>query len=100
MEPSVILLSLSFHSFAIFLHPVQILGTTQGIAIVENLIEHVAKARQEDPLEFRLKNLNTTGASEASAMHKIIDEVRRSSEFDKRLNEVRTTKHRYWMRIS
>lgn len=64
-------------------------GTTQGIAIIENLIEHLAKFRQEDPLEFRLKNLNTSGNEEANSMRKIIDEVRRSSEFDKRLGEVK-----------
>jgi xanthine dehydrogenase/oxidase len=64
-------------------------GTTQGIAIIEFLIEHLAKTRQEDPLEFRLKNLNTSGNEEANSMRKIIDEVRRSSEFDKRLGEVK-----------
>ena len=63
-------------------------GTTQGIAIIENLIEHLAKIRQEDPLEFRLKNLNTNGNDEANSMRKIIDEGRRSSDFDKRLCEV------------
>lgn len=64
------------------------LGTTQGIAIIENLIEHIAKVRNEDPLEFRLKNLNSSDSNEVSAMRKIIDEVRCTSEFDKRVQEV------------
>lgn len=64
-------------------------GTTQGIAIIENLIEHLAKSRQEDPFEFRMKNLNTVGSNEISPMRKIIDEVRQSSEYENRLNEVR-----------
>lgn len=64
-------------------------GTTQGIAIIENLIEHLAKIRKEDPLEFRLKNLNISGNDEANSMRKIIDELRRSSNFDKRLGEIK-----------
>ncbi len=51
-------------------------------------MEHLAKVRQEDPLEFRLKNLDSRGNDEASSMRKIIDEVRLSSDYDKRLNEV------------
>lgn len=51
-------------------------------------MEHLAKIRKEDPLEFRLKNLNISGNDEANSMRKIIDELRRSSNFDKRLGEV------------
>lgn len=70
------------------------LGSTQGIAIIENLMEHLAKACQEDPLEFRLKNLNASGTDEAKALRKIIDEVRQSSDFDRRLAEV--SKNKVW----
>ena len=62
-------------------------GTTQGIAIVENLMEHLAKACNEDPLTFRLKNL-TNQSDEANAMRNIISEVRRSSEYDQRVEQV------------
>jgi xanthine dehydrogenase/oxidase len=62
-------------------------GTTQGIAIVENLMEHLAKACNEDPLAFRLKNL-TNQSDEADAMRNIISEVRRSSEYDQRVEQV------------
>lgn len=71
------------------------LGTTQGIAIIENLIEHIAKIRKEDPLEFRLKNLNSSDSNEVSSMRKIIDEVRRTSDFDKRVQEV--TDNSIWL---
>ena len=36
-------------------------GTTQGHAIIENLMEHMASKLGEDPIEFRLKNMLKEG---------------------------------------
>jgi hypothetical protein len=51
-------------------------------------MEHIAKARNEDPLEFRLKNLKSTNSEDIDPMRKIIDELRRTSNYDERLNQV------------
>lgn len=64
------------------------IGSTQGIAIIENLIEHLAKACNEDPLEFRLKNLSAGVNGEPHPIRSIIDQVRKSSELDDRKNQV------------
>lgn len=53
-------------------------------------MEHIAKARKEDPLEFRLKNLKSTNSEDIDPMRKIIDELRRTSNYDERLNQVIT----------
>ena len=36
-------------------------GTTQGHAIIENLMEHMASKLGEDPIEFRIKNMLKEG---------------------------------------
>ena len=51
-------------------------------------MEHIAKARKEDPLEFRMKNLKPNNSEDVDPMRKIIDELRRTSNYDERLNQV------------
>ncbi|XP_046441655.1 indole-3-acetaldehyde oxidase-like isoform X1 [Daphnia pulex] len=63
-------------------------GPIQGIAIIENLMEHLAHVRKEDPLDFRLKNLNRSDENEFSALQHIISEVRCSSNYDERHRQV------------
>jgi len=51
-------------------------------------MEHIARARREDPLEFRMKNLKQNNSEDVDPMRKIIDELRRTSNYDERLNQV------------
>jgi len=63
------------------------LGTTQGIAMIENLMEHLAKVLKEDPLEFRIKNMNPSN-DDVGSLKNIIEQLRRSSDYDDRLRQV------------
>ena len=38
-------------------------GTTQGHAVIENMMEHIAAKLGEDPIEFRIKNMLKEGQS-------------------------------------
>ena len=68
---------------------VQCTGTTEGIAVIENLMEHVARARKEDPLEFRLKNMNPND-EQIVCLKNIIDQLRMSSDYNQRVQQVKT----------
>ena len=68
-------------------------GTTQGVAIIENVMEHAAAALGTDPLEFRLNNLLKKGdkmifggefEEESNPIANIIDQLRRQSKYDQR----------------
>lgn len=61
------------------------IGTTQGIAVIENLIEHVASVCKEDPLAFRQKNFKGEAFPD---LKKIIDQVLVSSDYDQRSKHV------------
>jgi len=61
-------------------------GTTQGIAVIENLIEHVASVCKEDPLAFRQKNFKGEAFPD---LKKIIDQVLVSSDYDQRSKHVK-----------
>lgn len=63
-------------------------GSTQGIAIIENLMEHLAKVCKEDPLEYRLKNMNMKD-NEVESLKKIMDQLRESSNYEERLRQVK-----------
>jgi len=63
-------------------------GTTQGIALIENLMEHMANTCKEDPLSFRLKNFKPDDEGDSSAMKKIIDQIIISSDYHQRLEHV------------
>ena len=69
-------------------------GTTQGIAIIENLMEHLAKVCKKDPLAYRLQNFNSSPAM--SPLRQIIDQIRSSSEYDQRLKEVGLSENSYF----
>ena len=69
------------------LHCGFIIGTTQAIAIMENIMEHLAKVRKEDSLQFRLKNMNPEN-NEVGSLKNIIDQVLQTSQYKERRNQV------------
>ena len=62
-------------------------GTTQGIAIMENMMEHLAKVRKEDPLIFRLRNIDPS--TDGDILRQIIEQTCLSGDYKRRLIEVR-----------
>lgn len=61
-------------------------GVAQGIAIIENIIEHLAKVRNEDSLSLRQRNIGP--GPDGDAMRQIIQQVRVSGDYDRRLTKV------------
>lgn len=61
-------------------------ATAEGIAIIENVIEHLCKVRNEDSLAFRLRNM--APGADGDALSRIIDQVRVSSDYDQRVVQV------------
>ena len=51
------------------------------------MMEHLAKVLKEDPLEFRIKNMNTND-KDVLALIKLIEELRQSSDYDDRHRQV------------
>ena len=63
----------------------------QGMAIIENVMEHMAHDLGVDPLEFRIANMieNTEGYPiEKNILPTIIDTLKGSSEYDKRKQDI------------
>lgn len=50
-------------------------------------MEHLAKVRKEDPLEFRLKNLDKS-EGKGDSLKNIVEQLRQSSDYDNRLRAV------------
>ncbi len=50
-------------------------------------MEHLAKVLKEDPLEFRIKNMNTSDEN-VLTLKKVIEQLRLSSDYDNRVRQV------------
>jgi len=66
-------------------------GSTQGHAIIENIVEHLAYKIGEDPLEFRIKNM--VGGEETNGkmhpMREIIEKLKTTSNYEKRKEDIK-----------
>ncbi|ETN61206.1 aldehyde oxidase [Anopheles darlingi] len=60
-------------------------GTSEGIAMIENIMEHVAHATGQDPLQVRLANM-----PQDSKMRKLLPQFRRQVDYDGRRSEIET----------
>ena len=61
-------------------------GSTQGHAIIENIMEHVAHELGEDPLEFRMKNMVGEKKSDGKPhpIREIIKRLKKTSNYEER----------------
>lgn len=59
-------------------------GTTEGVAMIENIMDHIAVETGRDRMAVRLENMNL----ENSALPELLETVKVSSDFERRQNEV------------
>ncbi|KAK9512029.1 hypothetical protein O3M35_000556 [Rhynocoris fuscipes] len=59
-------------------------GSTEGIALVETIMEHIANVIKKDPLEVRLANI----PKEGNPIPQMIEDVKKMSDFVARSKEV------------
>nr|CAD7265322.1 unnamed protein product [Timema shepardi] len=55
-------------------------GSTEGIGFIENVMEHIAKVVNKDPIEVRLKNM----PQETKPMAEMINDIKKSSNYEER----------------
>ena len=66
-------------------------GSTQGHAIMENIVEHLAHSLEMDPLEFRMINMVGQEETDTGTLHPIRDiikKLKKSSNFEERKLEI------------
>ena len=56
------------------------LGTTEGVAVIEHIMEHISNVVQKDPLQVRLNNM-TEANNPAKQM---INDLKTSCDYDRR----------------
>lgn len=62
-------------------------ASTEGIAMAESIMEHIARTLGKDPLEVRILNMN---APDKEALLPMIDDMKRTSDYEKRKKAVAT----------
>jgi len=62
-------------------------GSTEGIAMIEDIMEHIAKVTKKDPLQVRLANMND---DDKAALDPMIKELSKSADYEMRKRTVET----------
>ncbi|KAL0109816.1 hypothetical protein PUN28_013467 [Cardiocondyla obscurior] len=62
-------------------------GTTEGMAMIENIMEHIASVMKKDPLQVRLANMNDT---DKAALETMIKDLSESADYEMRKQKVNT----------
>ncbi|XP_011882440.1 PREDICTED: xanthine dehydrogenase-like [Vollenhovia emeryi] len=60
-------------------------GYMEGIAMVENLMEHIAKVTKKDPVQVRLANMNDM---DKTALESMINDLSKSADFEMRKRKI------------
>ncbi|XP_011302981.1 indole-3-acetaldehyde oxidase [Fopius arisanus] len=61
-------------------------GSTEGVAMAENMMENIAEALGKDPVEIRVKNMNETDKVPLTEM---IEDIKQTSDYTARVEAVR-----------
>ncbi|RZF32560.1 hypothetical protein LSTR_LSTR006555 [Laodelphax striatellus] len=59
-------------------------GSTEGVAAIEHIMEHIASIVKKDPVAVRLQNFRT----DADPLKPMIDEIKASSDYQKSISEI------------
>ncbi|KDR17215.1 hypothetical protein L798_08320, partial [Zootermopsis nevadensis] len=59
-------------------------SSTEGVGFIENVMEHIAKVVQKDPIEVRIKNLK----QDDSTMRNMIKDLKVSAEYEERKHNI------------
>ncbi|XP_071634820.1 uncharacterized protein [Temnothorax longispinosus] len=62
-------------------------GSTEGVAMTENIMEHIAKVTKKDPLKVRLANMNDV---DKAALESMIKDLSKSADYEMRKRAVET----------
>jgi len=62
-------------------------GSMEGMAMVENIMEHIAKVMKKDPLQIKLANMND---EDKTALEPMIKELSKSADYEVRKRAVQT----------
>jgi len=76
-------------------------GSTQGHAIIENIMEHVAHELGEDPLDFRMKNMvgEEKSGGKLHPMREIIKKLKKTSNYEARKKDIKVfNKENMWQK--
>ncbi|XP_011334533.1 indole-3-acetaldehyde oxidase isoform X2 [Ooceraea biroi] len=62
-------------------------GSTEGIGMIESIMEHIARVLKKDPLQVRLANMHS---DHKSAMETMINDLSKSADYEMRKRAVET----------
>ncbi|XP_071653050.1 uncharacterized protein [Temnothorax longispinosus] len=62
-------------------------GSTEGVAMTENIMEHIAKVAKRNPLKVRLANMNDV---DKAALESMIKDLSKSADYEMRKRAVET----------
>lgn len=59
-------------------------GSTEGISLIETIMEHIANVVKKDPIDVRLANM----VKEGNPIPQMIVDIKKLADYDKRSKEI------------